>query len=53
MKKIKSWEEFNEILYYQNLFYIFEISKIKLINRYHNDLLERYFAIKKTRKLPV
>lgn len=47
----KVWKKSNKILYYSNLFYIFKIIKIELINKYHNNLLANYFKIKKYKNL--
>lgn len=44
-------EEIERILHYQNLLYILTIILTKLISYYYNDLLARYFEIKKTYKL--
>lgn len=35
----KSGEEIDEILYQKKLPYVLEIIRIKLISKYHNDLL--------------
>lgn len=44
----KRWQDFDKILYYQNLPYIFEIIKIELINKYHDNHLQATLVSKKT-----
>ena len=57
MKKIRAAEleknlkEFDKILYYQSLPYIFKIIETKLISKYHSNLPIGYFSIKKMEKL--
>ena len=41
-------KDLNKILYYQSLSYIPKIIKSELISKHHNNLLARYFGIKKT-----
>lgn len=41
------------MFYQEDLFYILEIIKIEIINRYYDNLLAKYFAIKKTQELIV
>ena len=51
VKKLKDiYEEVDGVLYYKELFFISEAIWIKLISRYHNDPLARYFSINKTRE---
>lgn len=45
------WEDIERILHYQNLLYILTIILTELINYHYNNLLARYFEIKKTYKL--
>ncbi len=46
------WEEYaNEVLYYWSLTYIPEIVMTELISKHHDDLLDGYFGINKTREL--
>ena len=47
-KKLKKKDKNNKFLI---KFYIFKIIKIKLISKLYNNLLYRYFRIKKTKKL--
>ena len=46
----KNLENSNKILYYQSLFYFSKIITTELISKHHNDLLGRYFDIKKMQK---
>ena len=41
----------NSVLHHQDIFYILEIIRTKLIRKYYNDLPADYFGIKKTQKL--
>ena len=47
---IKVSENFNRLLYYQNLLYIIKTIKIKLVNQYYSNLLIDYLEFKKTYK---
>lgn len=47
----KNFKNLKLVLYHQSSLYVLEIIKIKLINKYHNNILEDYFDIKKTCKL--
>lgn len=44
----KSWEDGEGVPYYQDLSFVSETIRIKLINQYHNDSLAGYFGIKRT-----
>lgn len=47
----KRWEDIQGVLHHQDLLYVLEIIKSKVINYHHDDLLPSYFGINKTRKL--
>ena len=46
-----NWQDINNVLYHQGLFYVPEIIQTKLINRHHNNLLVGYFGIEKIQEL--
>lgn len=48
-----SQEEIEEVLNWKIFSYLPEIIRTKIINRHHNDPLESYFGINKTRELIV
>ena len=47
-KLVGHWEDFDEILYHQNLPYVLEIIKTELISRHNDNSLVGYFGIEKT-----
>lgn len=47
----KDWEDVDKLLHRENLLFVPETMKIKLINRYYNNLLIGYFRIEKTQEL--
>ena len=47
----ESWENIEEIFYYQSLLYFLKVIWSELINKHHNNLLTSYFGIKKTWEL--
>ena len=50
-KLLKSWENIEEMLHYQNFLYILKIFYLELISRHHNNFFTSYLDIEKTRKL--
>lgn len=53
MKLRKNRENIDDMLHYEGLFYLSDLTWIELISKYHNDFLTSYFEIKNTRKLVV
>lgn len=49
----ESWENFDKILHYQNLFYIPKVIHSEFISNYHNNPLIDHFGNKKIQKLIV
>lgn len=47
----ESWEDIEEVFYYQSLSYVPKKICLELINRYHNNLFAGHFGIEKNRKL--
>ena len=43
-------EDFCKILHYKNLLNISKVVETKLVNKYYNNLLTKYFKIKNTIK---
>ncbi len=50
-KLSESWEDIEEVLYYQNLLYVLRVICFELISRYHNNLLANHIGIKKRQEL--
>ena len=46
-----NWQDIDNVLHYQGLFYVPKIIRTELINKHHNDSLVGYFRIKKTSEL--
>ena len=49
----QGWKDIDGVLHHQNLPYVPEIIRTKLISKHHNNPLAGHFGIKKTRKLVV
>lgn len=47
---LENWENIEEVLYYQNLFYVSKIIWFQLISYYHNDSLAGHCAMNKIYK---
>ncbi len=47
----KSWEDIEQLLYYQGLPYVPKVIRSELISRHYNDILAGHFGIEKTREL--
>ncbi len=47
----ESWEDIEQILYYQDLPYVPKVIRSELISRHHDNLFVVYFNIEKTREL--
>ena len=47
----QGWDDINGVLHHQDLSYVPEIIRTKLISRYHDDPLAGQFGIEKTREL--
>ena len=51
-KRLKNgYKEVDRVLHHQRLLFILEAIQTELISQYHNNLLARYFGIKKTNNL--
>ena len=48
---VKDWQDIEGVLHYQDLFYVPEIIRTKLISKYHDNPLTGHFGIEKTREL--
>ena len=48
---LESWENIEQVLYYQGLPYVLKVICSKLINRHHDNPLVGHFGIEKTCKL--
>lgn len=48
---LESWEDIEEVLYYQGFLYIPKVIYSELISRYHINLFIGYFGMEKTREL--
>ena len=50
-KRGGNWEDYDRILYHQDLPYVSEIIKTELISSHHDNLLAGHFSIEKTQEL--
>ena len=47
----ESWEDIEQVLYYQSLPYVPKVIRLELISRYHDNPFAGHFSIKRTQEL--